>query len=74
MKILKIINMKILKFGGTSVGNAKNIQLVLKIIQSKSFESPTIVVVSAFSGVTDLLLLASEYAANKDIKYKEIVA
>ncbi len=48
--------MKVLKFGGTSVGSAKNIKLVIDIIQNDTTEEKKIVVVSAFSGVTNLLL------------------
>lgn len=67
--------MKILKFGGTSVANATNIKLVLSIIQ-KTADSSTklVVVVSAFSGVTDLLIVAASKAASKDITFNDIVA
>lgn len=66
--------MKILKFGGTSVANAQNIKLVLDIIINKANEEKLVVVVSAFSKVTDLLQLASIKAASNDDSYKEIVA
>lgn len=65
--------MKILKFGGTSVANAQNIKLVLAIVSETSKKEPLVVVVSAFSGVTDLLILAATNAADKDKNYKEIV-
>ena len=64
--------MKILKFGGTSVANANNIKLVLKIIESTSKEDQLVIAVSAFSGMTDLLVLASANAAEKDNTYKTI--
>lgn len=64
--------MIVLKFGGTSVANAQNINLVLKIIQQKSQSTNLAVVVSALSGVTDMLLLASLKAAAKDETYKII--
>lgn len=64
--------MKILKFGGTSVANAQNIQLVIAICKSQTKENQLVVVVSAFSGVTDLLVLAATEASAKDKKYKEI--
>ncbi|RZK12117.1 MAG: hypothetical protein EOO46_04300, partial [Flavobacterium sp.] len=54
--------MRTLKFGGTSVADAQNIKLVLDIIKNKSQDSQLTVVVSAFSGVTDLLLEASSKA------------
>jgi aspartokinase/homoserine dehydrogenase 1 len=66
--------MKILKFGGTSVANAQNIKLVLDIVQNKAKHDQLVVVVSAFSKVTDLLQLASIKAAANDESYKEIVA
>ena len=66
--------MKILKFGGTSVANAQNIKLVLDIVNVKAKEDKLVVVVSAFSKVTDLLHLASIKAAANDESYKEIVA
>ena len=66
--------MKILKFGGTSVANAQNIKLVLNIVQDKAKQDQLVVVVSAFSKVTDLLQLASIKAAANDESYKEIVA
>ncbi|GGG57131.1 bifunctional aspartate kinase/homoserine dehydrogenase I [Croceivirga lutea] len=62
--------MKVLKFGGTSVANAKNIALVRAIIKSESRDKIA-VVVSALGGVTDTLLKALERAANKDLIYKE---
>ena len=63
-----------LKFGGTSVSNAQNIKLVLDIVQNKSKEDKLAVVVSAFSGVTDMLLEASKKAAQKDKSYREIIS
>jgi aspartokinase/homoserine dehydrogenase 1 len=65
---------KILKFGGTSVANAQNIKLVIAIAKNKINDSKMVVVVSAFSGITDLLVLASQKAAEKDTIYKEIIA
>ena len=62
--------MIVLKFGGTSVANSVNIKLVLNIINKKVETSKLIVVVSALSGVTDLLLLTAEKAAHKNVEYK----
>jgi len=61
--------MKVLKFGGSSVNNAENIQKVITILENE--KEPLAVVVSAFGKVTDLLLEASLLAASKDIQYKE---
>ena len=66
--------MKVLKFGGTSVANAQNIKLVLNIVRDKGIEDKIVVVVSAFTKVTDLLVLASNKAASNDETYKEVVA
>lgn len=66
--------MKILKFGGTSVANANNINLILSIVKKTADTSAKlVVVVSAFSGVTDLLILAAAKAAEKDSSFKEVV-
>lgn len=65
--------MNVLKFGGTSVANAQNINLVLDIVNETSKKTKLAVVVSAFSGVTDLLVLAASNASAKDKNYKEIV-
>ncbi len=66
--------MIVLKFGGTSVANSENISKTIAIVANKSKSHKLNVVVSAFSGVTDLLLLAGNTASAKDKKYKEIVA
>ncbi|KQB42115.1 Aspartokinase / Homoserine dehydrogenase [Flavobacterium daejeonense] len=66
--------MKVLKFGGTSVANAKNIKLVLDIVLNKAKKDKLVVVVSALSKVTDLLQLAASKAAANDETYKDIVA
>ncbi|HLA54796.1 MAG TPA: bifunctional aspartate kinase/homoserine dehydrogenase I [Flavobacterium sp.] len=66
--------MNVLKFGGTSVANAQNIKSVLQIIADKAQNDRLVVVVSAFSGITDLLLAAAKKASAKDESYKQIVA
>ncbi|MFL2582345.1 MAG: aspartate kinase [Flavobacteriales bacterium] len=64
--------MKVLKFGGTSVGTAKSIKKVKDIIANEAKSDRVIVVVSAMTQVTNKLLAASELAANGDESYKEI--
>jgi len=54
--------MKVIKFGGTSVGSAENIKRIEEIVRSQS--SDLIVVVSAVGGVTDRLVAASKAGAN----------
>ena len=63
--------MKILKFGGTSVGSSENIKKVVDIVNSRAKVDRTVVVVSAMSGVTNLLLATSKKAAKNDTSYKD---
>ncbi|MCL4481098.1 MAG: bifunctional aspartate kinase/homoserine dehydrogenase I [Bacteroidetes bacterium] len=53
--------MKIIKFGGTSVGSVENVKKIDEIIRNQ--QSDLIVVVSAVGGVTDLLLSAANAGA-----------
>ena len=62
--------MKVLKFGGTSVGSTKNIQKVIEIVKNESLSENVIVVVSAIGGITDSLLAAAYKAVEKNKKYK----
>ncbi|PYF70076.1 bifunctional aspartate kinase/homoserine dehydrogenase I [Pedobacter nutrimenti] len=54
--------MNILKFGGTSVGSVKSISALLDIVEQARKQENCIVVLSAMSGVTNLLLEAAEKA------------
>jgi aspartokinase/homoserine dehydrogenase 1 len=63
--------MKVLKFGGTSVGSSKNINNVIKILENYSKNDSVVCVVSAVGGITDKLLLAGNQAKNKDNAYSE---
>ncbi|MEO1486101.1 MAG: bifunctional aspartate kinase/homoserine dehydrogenase I [Bacteroidota bacterium] len=65
--------MKVLKFGGTSVANSENIRKV-KSILNETTETKQVVVVSAFGGVTDMLLSASEMASKRDEGYTQTLA
>lgn len=60
--------MKVLKFGGTSVGSVNSILSVKKIVEA--IEEPVIVVVSALGGITDKLLATSAMAAKGDVTYE----
>jgi aspartate kinase len=53
---------RVLKFGGTSVGDATCIRKVIEIIRSESLEGDLVVVVSAMSGVTNKLIQAASYS------------
>ena len=61
-------SMKVLKFGGTSVGSAESLKIVKNIIINQTEQ--VIVVVSAFGGITDLLISTAEMAAKGDAAYK----
>ncbi|UZO79782.1 aspartate kinase [Aquimarina sp. ERC-38] len=56
--------MKVLKFGGTSVGSVKNLQRIKDILTIEKDDK--IVVCSAMSGVTDILVKLTQYARLKD--------
>ena len=62
--------MKVLKFGGTSVGSSKNINKVIRILESYALSDTIICVVSAVGGITDKLLKAGTLANDKDEGYK----
>ena len=58
--------MKVLKFGGTSVGSSKNINSVINILENYGETDAIVCVVSAVGGITDKLLLAGKQAQSKD--------
>lgn len=60
--------MKVLKFGGTSVGSVESILLVKQIVEAQT--EPVIVVVSALGGVTDKLIGMARMAATGDVNYE----
>ena len=59
--------MKVLKFGGTSVGSVNGILSVKKIVEAQ--DEPVIVVVSALSGITDQLYNITKLACDGDKSY-----
>ncbi|KAA5821451.1 bifunctional aspartate kinase/homoserine dehydrogenase I [Algibacter amylolyticus] len=63
--------MKVLKFGGTSVGSSKNINNVINILVDYSKTDTIACVVSAVGGITDKLLLAGKQAQNKEEAFLE---
>jgi bifunctional aspartokinase / homoserine dehydrogenase 1 len=63
--------MQVLKFGGTSVANAENINKVVAIVTAALKKEPTIVVVSALSGITDTLIQAGSLAAAGDESFRD---
>ena len=66
--------MRVLKFGGTSVANADNINKVISIVKEASQKEQTVVIVSALGGVTDLLLSSAALAAEGNEQYREKLA
>ena len=61
--------MKVMKFGGTSVGSAESILRVKSIVEKQT--EPVIVVVSALGGITDKLIRTSQMAVEGDALYQK---
>ena len=61
--------MKVLKFGGSSVGSATGLLQAKKVIESNTDD--IIVVVSALGGITDKLISTAKTAAKGDISYED---
>ena len=59
--------MKVMKFGGTSVGSVESILNVKKIVQEQ--QEPVVVVVSALGGITDRLIQTAKMAVAGDNGY-----
>ena len=59
--------MKVLKFGGTSVGSVESILNLKKIVEA--CDEPVVVVVSALGGITDKLIGTSKLAVTGDTAY-----
>ncbi|OMP30822.1 bifunctional aspartate kinase/homoserine dehydrogenase I [Mangrovimonas sp. DI 80] len=62
--------MNVLKFGGTSVGSAENINKVVNILENYAEKAPLVCVVSAVGGVTDKLIILGKLAQNKDESFQ----
>jgi aspartate kinase len=65
--------MLVLKFGGTSVANAEAIRQLISIVGTKDSSERKIVVVSAMSKVTDLLISLYQKASAHDLGYQEVI-
>lgn len=68
MTYFHLSTMKVLKFGGTSVGTASSLRNVKDIIESND-EQPIVVVVSALGGITDRLIATARTAADGNLEY-----
>ncbi len=62
--------MKVLKFGGTSVGSVKSILSLRRIVENEAKHQSVVVVVSALGGITDKLLETSNLAKRGDDRWK----
>lgn len=65
--------MQVLKFGGSSISNAKNISKVTSIVAQAAKKDKTIMVSSAIAGCTDKLIELANLASIKDEKQKELL-
>ena len=63
-------SMKVLKFGGTSVGSVESVRQIQHIISQQTDDC--VVVVSALGGITDQLLKAAQLALQSDEAYMEV--
>ncbi len=63
--------MKVLKFGGTSVGSVKSILSLKRIVEKEAQRQSVIVVVSALGGITDQLLSTSQLVLKGDETWKD---
>ena len=66
----KYTSMKVLKFGGTSVGSVESVRQIQQIVGQQTDDC--VVVVSALGGVTDQLLKAAQLALQVDDAYMEV--
>lgn len=65
--------MIVMKFGGTSVGSAERVQALVERVRERQARAP-VVVVSALSGVTDLLVRSARLALARDAGLNGVVA
>lgn len=63
--------MKVLKFGGTSVGSVESILSLKRIVEKEACQQNVIVVVSALGGITDSLIATANMALKGDERWKE---
>lgn len=62
--------MKVLKFGGTSVGSVKSILSLKQIVENEAKKQPVVIVVSALGGITDKLIATSKLAVAGDEEWR----
>lgn len=66
-------SLRVMKFGGTSVGDAACMRRVVDIIERDVLKNDLIVVVSAMSGVTNKLIESAQHAAARDHEQAKII-
>ena len=59
-------NLLVMKFGGTSVGSAERMRVAALLAAEQSRQRPVVMVVSAMSKITDLLLDTMRHAEAGD--------
>ena len=62
--------MKVLKFGGSSVGSAENIEKVIEIVKNSIEKDSCAVVLSAMQGTTDALIETGRLAESGDENFR----
>ena len=63
--------MKVMKFGGTSVGSVESILSLKKIVEEAAANERVIVVVSALGGITDRLIKTADLAVRGDMAFND---
>ncbi|MFT6855096.1 MAG: aspartokinase/homoserine dehydrogenase 1 [Cyclobacteriaceae bacterium] len=66
--------MKVLKFGGTSVGSETAIRQVAEIVKEASQKEQLVIVASAVGGITDQLVKIGELASKGNLEYENAIA
>ena len=61
--------MKVMKFGGTSVGSVESILSLKRIVEEAASNERVIVVVSALGGITDKLIKTADLAVNGNMEF-----
>ena len=61
--------MKVMKFGGTSVGSVNSILSLKSIVEEAATKERVIVVVSALGGITDKLIKTANMAVDGDLAF-----
>src|SRR6202795_4119333 len=65
-ELIEMNNLLVMKFGGTSMGSAERFKVAAAICREQKGLRPVVTVVSAMSGVTDLLLNTLRHAEGGD--------